>query len=453
MRTIILLTLCVFLSHFTIAQNFVEICPSSTTNGTIVDCQYYRDSLYATGFFTTICDQPVGHIARWDDNTWVPTAINIPDPGHSLQTINNKLYIAKYENSIDSNWVYVYDNDELQKLGDGVYLTTASGFSQLPNIYDITYFNGEIIACGEFDRVGSSPIQGIMRWDGTSWSALGDGLGGNIDGTGPVMFPHQMLVHGSTLYVVGNFKTAGGIEVNGIAAWDGTEWSTMGVGFNSTVYSIIVYKNEVIVGGSFTESDGETLNRIAKWTGSSWAPLDFGFSQPSTNDFIFVHTLESIDGVLYIGGGLKEIIYSDNTTQVCNGVISLQDDVINTYMGGTPGYDIEAICKVAPNHLLVGGGVFGNGYSALADLSSGIHEHMDIAPVTLSPNPFIDHLTISTDVQFDSYALTNEAGQIVDHGNYSATIHPIAAQGTYFLSLYKNDVLIAHEKVVKIGPR
>jgi hypothetical protein len=74
------------------------------------------------------------------------------DPGHSLRSIGNRLFIARYEESIDSNWVYYYEDGQLSKWGEGVFLSTASGFSELPNIYDIIEYNGTLIACGEFDR-------------------------------------------------------------------------------------------------------------------------------------------------------------------------------------------------------------------------------------------------------------------------------------------------------------
>ncbi len=278
MNKVYVLLLSLFCFHLTYGQSIQEICESSTTNGTVVNCQFFNDTLYSTGFFSVICGEPTGFIARWEGDEWVPASFDLPDPGHSLRVIDDKLYIAKYEESIDSNWVYAYENGELEKLGQGVYLTTATGFSQLPNIYDIIEYDGKIIACGEFDRVGEDAIQGIMQWNGTSWEALGAGLSGNIQGAAPIMFPHQLLVHNDELYVVGNFRNAGGQEVNGIAKWDGTTWTGLGAGFDDTVYSLTVFNGDLIAGGSFTESGGIPVNRIARWNGSSWESLDFGFT-------------------------------------------------------------------------------------------------------------------------------------------------------------------------------
>lgn len=450
MKKINLLFTCLLLTQFINAQSFQEICASSTTNGTVVDCEYFIDTLYATGCFSTICGESVGYIAKWEDNEWKPSSINISDPGHSLTTINDQLYIAKYEESIDSNWVYIYDGTGLQKMGEGVYLTTASGFSELPNIYDIIEYDEKIIACGEFDRVGEESIQGIMQWNGNSWEALGLGLNGNIAATAPVMFPHQMLVHNDELYIGGNFKNAGGMEVNGIAKWDGSNWSALGAGFNNTVYSISVFNNEIIAGGSFTESDGTTLNRIAKWDGASWVPLDFGFTQSSTNDFIFVHTLKVIDNVLYIGGGLKEIEYSDNSTEVCNGIVSYSENTINTFIGGVPGFDIEAICELENDQLLIGGGVFGTGYSGITDINTNTFESNLDESVSIAPNPFTESIYIDITSTIEKYEIINQMGQLLVNNDFENNIQLSLPAGIYFLKLYNNNKLHSTHKIVRM---
>lgn len=423
---------------------------NSNTNGTIVDCEYFNGTLYSTGFFNVICGEPTDYIAQWEDGAWKPSTISIADPGHALTVINDKLYIAKYEESIDSNWVYVYDNATVEKVGQGVYLTTASGFSELPNIYDIIEYEGSIVACGEFDRVGEESIQGIMQWDGSKWNSLGAGLSGNIPATAPVMFPHQMMVYNAELYVVGNFEQAGGQTVNGIAKWNGTNWMSMGDGFNNTVYSISVFNDEIIVGGSFTESNGTTLNRIAKWDGTAWMPLDFGFSQPSTNDFIFVHTLKVIDDKLYIGGGLKEIIYPDNSTVVCNGIVSYSNNSINTFSGGVPNNDIEAICKAENEKLIIGGGVFGNGYSGIADLSSSTeqHDHTD-NKVIIYPTIFDESISIRAENVYAKYEVINSAGAVIKSGEFESRLDLDLSPGVYFLKLINENEAYSIHRIVK----
>ena len=110
------------------------------------------------------------------------------------------------------------------------------------------------------------------------------------------MYPHQMVVHDNELWGVGNLRFAGGVEVNGVAKWDGTTWSALGDGFNSTVYGVGVYNGELFAGGDFTQSGTQTLKRIAKWNGTDWVSPGFGFEPTGPNDYTFVHTFWKIMG-------------------------------------------------------------------------------------------------------------------------------------------------------------
>ena len=74
------------------------------------------------------------------------------------------------------------------------------------------------------------PARSIARWNGASWSPIGSGVGGwpavpsvyalevFDDGTGPA------------LYAGGSFSMAGGVPAEGIAKWNGTSWSALGSG-------------------------------------------------------------------------------------------------------------------------------------------------------------------------------------------------------------------------------
>jgi hypothetical protein len=158
-----------------------------------VNFERHQDTIYATGFFSQICGEATSFIAQWNGDSWEPASWGISDPGHSLRSIGNRLFIARYEESIDSNWVYYYEDGQLSKWGEGVFLSTASGFSELPNIYDIIEYNGTLIACGEFDRVGNQEIEGIMQWNGDHWAPMGAGLSGKYTQYSPGSFPPPII--------------------------------------------------------------------------------------------------------------------------------------------------------------------------------------------------------------------------------------------------------------------
>ncbi len=444
----IMLLLAIFAFHNTYAQEFSEICNDEFTNGFVVEFEEYNGSIYATGFFNVLCDQSINYVAKWENDQWVAAEFDLTDPGHSFRVIDEDLYIARYEESIDSNWVYVYDGVSLEKLGKGVYLTTASGLSNLPNIYDVIEYNGTIVACGEFDRVGEEEISGIMQWDGTDWSPMGAGLTGNIQGSFPLLFPHSLYVQGNDLYVTGNFRFAGEVEANGIAKWNGTEWEAVGAGFNGTVYSLINYNGELIAGGSFTESNGVEMNRIAKWNGTDWEPFDFGFTDVSPF-FIFVHTLKELNGELLIAGGLKEIAFENGETQICNGIISYSNGEINTFSGGVPDKDIEAVALTDDNRLLIGGGVFGNGYTGISNSPLGTEQIEDDLSLRVFPNPFSDSFDVASDKNYTSYIIQDYSGRIVSEGNFTSRMKVDLPAGVYLLKLLTFEGRSVYHRIVR----
>jgi hypothetical protein len=110
-----------------------------------------------------------------------------------------------------------------------------------------------------------------------------------------------LAVSGSTLYAGGTFTTAGGSNVNYIAQWDGTNWSSPGSGvssgrFNDTsVTALAVSGSDLYVGGTFITAGDIAATNIAKWDGSSWSALGSGTGGP-------VVALAVSGSTLYAGG-------------------------------------------------------------------------------------------------------------------------------------------------------
>ena len=106
------------------------------------------------------------------------------------------------------------------------------------------------------------------------------------------------------------FTNAGGIAANNIAKWDGSSWSSLGLGVNSWINALTVFDDGsssgpgLYAGGSFTNAGGIAANNIAKWDGSSWSPLGSGIG----GLFAEVYSLAAFDDVqegspaLYAGG-------------------------------------------------------------------------------------------------------------------------------------------------------
>jgi hypothetical protein len=409
----------------------------NTGNGFVDDFATYNGSLYATGFFTTLCGTPCSYVAGYDGSSWQATGNGFLHAGHHLAVIDSILYGARYEPDIDSNWLYRYDGSDFVRFGEGVYLTTAvPGFSQTANLYNMTEYNGSIVVCGEFDRAGSKAISGIMRWDGTSWDSLGSGLTGNIPGTAPVMYPHDLCIFGTDLVAAGNFHKAGGQVVNGIARWDGTQWHPMGEGFNSTVYGICVFNGELYAGGDFTLSGITPLTCIAKWNGTAWVSPGFSLFYISPMNYSFIHTLKVLNNKLLISGGFDRVVLGPDT-MFCTAVAAFDGTVMDTLDGGLPGKEAEALA-VYNGSLYAGGGLYGSSYIARYALSTSIQKNPDTGPdVNVYPNPSASLVTVVGEKQIDRLSVSDTKGRIVytSEPKEKSFSFALSSKGVYFITI------------------
>jgi hypothetical protein len=170
---------------------------------------------------------------------------------------------------------------------------------------------------GGFASAGGVPVNGIARWGGGTWNAVGGGVGGRI-GAGDRGGVYAITVQSfplTNIFVGGGFATAGGVTVNGIARWDGTKWYALGSGVSGSIGGDIVVNaiatagQDVIVGGGFAYAGGVPVNGIARWDNAtlSWRALGSGVSGSVGGDngvhTIIASSTFSSDGNVIVGGG------------------------------------------------------------------------------------------------------------------------------------------------------
>jgi hypothetical protein len=152
--------------------------------------------------------------------------------------------------------------------------------------------NSNLYIGGNFMVVGGVAANCVAKWDGSSWSGLGLGMGG-------VSYPsiNALAISGGELYAGGYFRTAGGITTNSIAKWTGSTWSALGTGMNvgASVFALAVSGGDLYAAGDFTAVGGAAASRVAKWNGISWAALGSGASYT-------VQALAASGSDVYIGG-------------------------------------------------------------------------------------------------------------------------------------------------------
>ena len=149
---------------------------------------------------------------------------------------------------------------------------------------------GNLYVTGDFNI--DETIYDVAKWDGTSWSALGtgqefnglsnDGLGTNDNKGRSIAIDSQ-----ENIYVAGSFYNIGGDEnADHIAKWDGTSWSSLGeISIGATgacgddygycLNAVAIGMNDAIYVGGQTENffGISEADYIAKWNGTEWVAL------------------------------------------------------------------------------------------------------------------------------------------------------------------------------------
>jgi hypothetical protein len=260
-------------------------------------------SVYASGAFkwATNTDGTIVTsygIAKWDGERWSGLAGGVTGGvfGYffvkSLAVVGTNLYAGGYFSAmggVPANYIAQWNGSAWSAVG--------SGTDDI--VHTMRIFSGDLYAGGSFLNAGGTPASYIARWDGSSWSALAGGMDYGVNG---------LAVIGTNLYVGGNFNNAtngGGalVPTRYVARWDGSSWSAVGNGMNNTVVSLAVAGNTLFAGGYFTQADGVAAKCIAKWDGTSWSALGSGIG-PDNGGGAEVRSMATWDTNLYAGGNI-----------------------------------------------------------------------------------------------------------------------------------------------------
>jgi hypothetical protein len=242
-------------------------------NGQVLALEVFDDGLgggprlYAGGEFTQAGGSSMSGIARWNGITWSPVGAGMTQSGGN--------YVAE---------LLAYPGGDLG--GPSLFVG------------------------GKFSIIGGVFVSNLARWNGSTWSSVGGSLGGGPAGTSTVNALALVESDGSLpggLYAGGFFSLAGPVSAKNIARWNGTSWSALGTGVGSTVGAICAFDDgagsgqSLYVGGFFLSAGGISANNLARWDGAAWSDVGGGVNS-SVSELKAIQLSPRDAEVLYVGG-------------------------------------------------------------------------------------------------------------------------------------------------------
>jgi hypothetical protein len=240
-------------------------------------CAAWTTWSLATGF--------VPHVSRWDGLAWTALGSGPTGGCEALAVFDDGTGPALYAGGTGpvllsggsgfarwngSAWT------DLQGVS-GVFLQAGPGGIQDLEVFD-DGTGPALYAAGAFTDAGGTAVGNVARWDGSSWSALGSGIGGTgIAGQNPpVVVDLQADDQGPVraLHAAGWFTSAGGAPASGIATWEGGSWSDLGGGVTggglvNCALGLAVHDDgsgsALHAGGFFAAAGGVPAVCVAKW--------------------------------------------------------------------------------------------------------------------------------------------------------------------------------------------
>jgi trimeric autotransporter adhesin len=206
------------------------------------------------------------NIAAWDGERWGPVG---PD---SVRLVGVAYGMTSVSDGVVAGGTFATPASEatIRAVGlrtDAEWTLLGGAFNS--EVTELVAGQNDIYATGGFTIVDDLEVNRVSRYDrlDESWHCLGNGL----SATG-----RALALYGGNPVVGGDFQFAGGVEVHGVASWNGSSWEALGSGFNGSVFDLVVFRGELYAFGRFTRAGSEPCLGGARWDGQHWAPADAG---------------------------------------------------------------------------------------------------------------------------------------------------------------------------------
>jgi hypothetical protein len=218
----------------------------SGLNSTVYTLAVSGSDVYAGG-------SAANSVAKWNGSSWTALGSGmgfgignyfIPSV-YALAVSGSDLYAGGYftiAGGSEAKYIAKWNSTNWTALGSGI-----TGVDS-PYMQALAVSGSDVYAGGNFTTVGGTAANYIAKWNGSSWSALDSGMGGVFS-----PFVSALAVSGSEVYAGGTFTRAtnsGGVAVtvNNIAKWNGSSWSALGLGIGGVVYALAVSGSDAYAG-------------------------------------------------------------------------------------------------------------------------------------------------------------------------------------------------------------
>jgi hypothetical protein len=360
------------------------------------------DELFVGGFFDQAGDTPVGSFASWDPakRSWNAHGTGVHDDdlagfvyALAVDPASGAVYLGGRFTKADDVGAWnlaVLEGETYRSLGDvssyggsnaqvravavagtGLYIGgsfTAAGNAAADHLarYDGTNWSavgdgidnevsalaptadGGVVVVGDFAMSGELRVPCGGVWTGTSWRTFGQGVNSDPMGNGTVS---AIVPDRGGAVVAGLFDQAGHVRVGSVARWDGAAWDAMAGGMRADqafgqIFAMLRLGDDVYATGSFQTAGGAAANNIARWDGAAWFPLGEGLDDTG-------YALTALGGKLYVGGtfNLAGRIRANH--------LACWDPATSTWsaVGNSPRYDddIRALAAIDDRWLVIGG--------------------------------------------------------------------------------------------------
>ena len=254
------------------------------------------DLLLVGGAFTGVRDGagslvPSQHVALWTGSGWTPYGTDLSGPSASVRAF------AEFDGAPFAGGTFTSPAGFVTKLDGGGWIAlgdTLDGPVQaLHADADRLYAGGSFAAS---DGLGPALSDGVAAWDGFAWSSVGSGfVHSSADAT-----VHALAEFQGRLVAGGSFDSvSGGPAAHSLAVFDGVDWvplvdeldgeGILRAGGPGVVHAVVEYQGNLLVGGDFDHAGHAQTQGLALWDGYNWAPF---FPGPDSRlDVIHAFTL------------------------------------------------------------------------------------------------------------------------------------------------------------------